>query len=126
MSKIEKRVVYYNIKQALVLSGKTSVPLFSDRERKNIVGQAVYINTTFENKITNKKFTKEAGTFFFDQGDCISFEDNSNTLDGILPAGNFTYSIICGQGKYLGATGTINFKVTELGLRIITITAKLA
>jgi hypothetical protein len=126
MTNTETRVVYYNAKQLNILGENATVKLFSDRDRKNVVGQALYKQLSYINSITSETWTQEDATFFLGEIDCISFMSNSKTVDGVLPAGTYTYSIICGQGKYLGATGTLNFKVNDAGLRTITITANLA
>lgn len=126
MSKTETRVVYYNVKQITIFSGQATVKLFSDRDRKNVVGQALYVTNSYENRLTGETWSKEGATFFLEGPDTISFEDNSKTSDGVLPEGRTIYSIINGQGKYLGATGTVEFDVNKQGLRTMTITAKLA
>jgi len=127
MTKTETRVLYYNIRQLVDLGGNASIKLFSDRDRQNVVGQALYQDLTYTNKFTNESWAQELATFFFEnENDCINFMINSKTTDGVLPPGDFTYTIMSGQGKYLGATGTVNFKVTQGGLRTITITAQLA
>jgi hypothetical protein len=126
MSKTETRVVYYNKKQLNIIGENAAVKLYSDKDRKNVVGQALYKNLNYINSMTSEYWTQENATFFFGEDDCISFISNSKTIDGVLPAGTYNYSIICGQGKYFGATGSVNFKVTDGGLRIVTINAKLA
>lgn len=118
--------LYYNLKQITQLSNSLTVKLFSDKDRKNVVGQAVYSQTAYDNLLNGDSWTQEYGTFFLGEKDIISFDSSSYSEKGILPVGDYTFSIVAGQGKYLGATGTINFKVTTGGLRIITIDAKLA
>lgn len=118
--------VYYNIRQLIELSNNATVKLYSDKERKNVVGQAVYSQAAYNNFFSEDSWTQEYATFFLGDKDIISFDSSSFSQKGVLPAGEFTFTIIAGQGKYLGATGTVNFKVTPGGLRIITITAKLA
>lgn len=126
MSKTETLVVYYNKKQLNILGDNAAVKLFSDKDRKNVVGQAIYKNLNYVNSLTGETWTQENATFFFGDVDCISFISNSKTSDGVLPAGEYKYSIISGQGKYFGVRGTVNFKVTQGGLRIVTITTNLA
>jgi len=118
--------VYYNIKQISLQSNNATTKLFSDRERKNVVGQAVYSQSTYDNFFSGDSWTQEFGTFFFNTKDILSFDASSFSEKGVLPAGEFTFSIFAGQGKYLGATGTVHFRVTAGGLRIITITAEVA
>lgn len=126
MTNEETITVYYNKKQLIAAGGVTTVKLFSDRDRKNVVGQAIYSIESYDNFATGEIWTTEDSIFFFGDIDTISFQVNTKEKNAILPEGSFTYSIICGQGKYLGATGTVNFKITAGGLRIITIKVKLA
>lgn len=126
MTNTETTVVYYNAKQIINLAGNSTVKLYSDKDRKNVVGQALYNTITYNDFRSGDSWAQENATFYFTEQDTISFDSSSKTKNGVLPAGIYKYSIICGQGKYLGATGTLTFKVTEGGLRIITIVANLA
>jgi hypothetical protein len=126
MTNTETTVVYYNVKQIINLDGNSTVKLYSDKDRTNVVGQAIYNTTTYNDFRSEDSWSQEFATFYFSGNDTITFDSSSKTKNGVLPAGTYKYSIICGQGKYLGATGTLTFKVTEGGLRIITINANLA
>lgn len=125
-NKEETFIVYYALRQIKKVDGVSYVNLHSDRERRNVIGRALYVTNSVEDFGLGRSWTAQTATWFLGEKDVLMFQDNSLTKDGILPEGKTVYQILGGQGKYLGATGTIEFDINKAGLRTMTVRVKLA
>ena len=127
-NKEETFIVYYALRQIKKVDGVSYVNLHSDRERRNVIGRALYVTNSLQDFGLGRAWSVQTATWFFgeDAKDVLMFQDNSATKDGVLPEGKTLYQILGGQGKYLGATGTIEFDVNRAGLRTMTVRVKLA
>jgi len=114
---------YQNL-QETILFGST---LFNDP-----IGNGFYILSLYQLFKQNQKniFDIENGVYYFDDPNdlrkkhCIYFifsAYDSSINDTLNPNTDLTFQILGGSGKYLGATGTINFITDTNNVRHITL-----
>ena len=97
--------------------------LYSDDKLKKSVGSVFYDISILQ--IDTRTYDTELATISLKDG-CITFtvtEFNTKT-PGQLMSGIYSFDITGGTGKYLGATGIVNFAVSPTGLRTITFSKK--
>jgi hypothetical protein len=113
------RIVYYNIKNLIDYGGKAVVDFYDDPELEGKAGRAFFSNNSFVSR--SGGISQELTTFFFDYpaNSTISFLANSNTNDGILSEGEYTFNLMCGQGEYIFVADPsyVTFVVYPNGLR---------
>ncbi len=114
---------FQNLQQT-ILFGST---LFNDP-----IGTGFYILSLFQIFKQNQKnvFDIENSVYYFDDPNdskkkhCIYFTFSSydSSIDNTLnPNSDLTFQILGGSGKYLGATGTINFVSDASNVRYVTL-----
>ena len=84
-----------------------------DKSRQQVLGSAYYDVSTL--KTQTGTYDVEYGTFFLDNNDSISFtitQFNKNIVGGLLNSGNHTFSITGGSGKFVNASGMVEFNVS--------------
>jgi hypothetical protein len=106
--------------------------LFDSTLFNSVIGRAFYILHLFENFPIEGELQydmEECHYYFNDPNDilnknCINFfitAFNGSIDNRFKPLIDLTYQITGGSGKYLGATGTVNFKTDINNVRYITL-----
>jgi hypothetical protein len=121
------RIVYYNINNLIDYGGKAVVDFYDDPELEGKAGRAFFSNNSFVSRSVS--ISQELATFFFDfpVNSTISFLANSNTNDGTLREGEYTFNLMCGQGEYIFVEYpyyVVTFVVYPSGLRKLTFVLK--
>ena len=84
-----------------------------DKNHQQVLGSAYFDVSTL--KTQNGTYDIEYSTFFLDNNDSISFtitQFNKNVVGGLLNSGNYTYAITGGSGKFVNASGMVEFNVS--------------
>jgi hypothetical protein len=107
--------------------------LFGSRLFNIPIGNGLFTLSLFEQSMSNGKidvYVVENTVFFLNDPldennkNCIYFTIstfNTTTKNKFNPNTNLTYQITGGSGKYLGASGIVNFLVDSDGVRNVTI-----
>ncbi len=114
----ETFTLYYNVNQLKKVQNMDHTNLYSDRDRKSVVGKAFYIINSY-NEDDNFSWAFEYATFYLNNKDTLIFQNSQFQKTTILKTGTYIFQILGGSGKYLGAQGTITFVVNDAGLRTI-------
>jgi hypothetical protein len=107
--------------------------LFDSLLFNNVIGRGFYIVSLFKTfpVDANLQFDIEQGVFYLDdtidqlKKNCVYFTIsafNSSVDNRFKPLIDLTYQITGGSGKYLGASGTINFVTDVNATRFVTLT----
>jgi hypothetical protein len=116
--------VFYTIEQIVDAGGQAVVNLYSKASLMEKVGRAFFSKNGFAD--ASGGISQELTTFYLeDNGKSnLSFLANINSYNAVLTAGQYTYSITSGQGRYLNVKGTVTIQAYDDGMRFVTIEYK--
>ncbi len=130
MSNTSEIILYYRREDIQTYNTIEIVPLFSDLQFNNIVGQSIGANNLVEYYKGIELDTFYSGIVYFYLNNNETQKKNSitavlTTFNGstktIFEPGFFVLQIIAGDGKYQGASGTVYVSVDENLIRSVKI-----